>query len=44
MPRGGALKPGETVQVAVFPMNGPISDTPTDRLFMRAGQKIEFSR
>ena len=44
MPLSGAVKPGETVQVAVFAMNGPISDTPTDRLFMRAGQKIEFAR
>ena len=36
-------KPGEKIQVAVFVMNGPISDTPTNRLFIRAAA-VEFVR
>lgn len=36
VPLTDAVKPGERIQVAVFVMNGPISDTPTNRIFIRA--------
>jgi gluconolactonase len=43
VPLTQAVKPGEKIQVAVFAMNGPISDTPTNRLFIRAAG-VEFVR
>ncbi|MBM3776816.1 MAG: hypothetical protein FJW23_01080 [Acidimicrobiia bacterium] len=43
VPLTDAVKPGERIQVAVFVMNGPISDTPTNRLFIRAAN-VEFTR
>ena len=43
VPLTQAVQPGEKIQVAVFVMNGPISDTPTNRLFIRAAG-VEFVR
>ena len=41
VPLTDAVKPGENIQVAVFVANGPLSDTPTNRLFIRAAS-VEF--
>ena len=43
VPLVDAVKPGEKVQVAVFVSNGPLSDTPTNRLFIRLAG-VEFAR
>ena len=43
VPLVDAVKPGEKVQVAVFVANGPLSDTPTNRLFIRLAG-VEFVR
>lgn len=43
VPLTTAVKPGEKIQVAVFVINGPISDTPTNRLFIRSAA-IEFAQ
>jgi gluconolactonase len=41
VPLSDAVKPGERIQVAVFVANGPLSDTPTNRLFIRSAA-VEF--
>jgi gluconolactonase len=38
---GRGVKPGETIQLAVFGINGPISNPPTNFIWMREA-KIEF--
>jgi gluconolactonase len=38
---GRDVKPGETIQLAVFGMNGPISNPPTNFIWMREA-KLEF--
>ena len=38
---GRNLKPGEEIQLAVFGINGPISNSPTNYIFMRLA-KLEF--
>ena len=38
---GRGVKPGETIQLAVFGMNGPISNPPTNFIWMREA-KLEF--
>jgi gluconolactonase len=43
VPLTESVKPGEKIQVAIFAINGPISDTPTNRLFLRAAA-VEFVR
>jgi hypothetical protein len=43
VPLSEAVKPGEQITVAVFVANGPLSDTPTNRLFIRAAT-LELTR
>ena len=40
---GRNLKPGQRIQLAIFGMNGPISDSPTNYIFVREA-KLEFFR
>ena len=40
---GCNLKPGQKIQVAVFGINGPISNPPTNYIFMR-NAKLSFYR
>src|SRR6516225_2997221 len=40
---GRNLKPGQRIQLAIFGMNGPISDSPTNYIFVRE-KKLEFFR
>jgi gluconolactonase len=39
---GRDVKPGQRIQLAVFGMNGPISDAPTNYIFVREA-KLEFT-
>ena len=40
---GRNVKPGQRIQLAIFGMNGPISDSPTNYIFVREA-KLEFFR
>lgn len=40
---GRGIKPGQKIQLAVFGMNGPISNPPTNFIFMRSA-KVSFHR
>jgi len=40
---GRNVKPGKRIQLAIFGMNGPISDSPTNYIFVREA-KLEFFR
>lgn len=39
---GRHVKPGQTIQLAIFGMNGPISDAPTNYIFVREA-RLEFA-
>jgi gluconolactonase len=37
----GTVKPGDTFQIAIFGINGPISAVPTNRIFVKEA-RVEF--
>jgi gluconolactonase len=43
VPLTESVRPGEEIQIAVFGMNGPISEGPGNRIFVREA-KLEFER